>query len=737
MKKIDLANIKYNIRFKINKTKFILWLENEKNFNKIDKNIALSFMDKYLIMLMKKVRCGAKMTLDEQKAYTDYAKKYFKVDLDRILENIESRDFLRAMIDPILGDTTDEQTKDFLKKEFGDIFDNEILSRIGKDDKINDKTLEYYISTYYPNGNAIKHIGLDKIQEILFNSISEDENVRKLPLSAQKFIEYFIDCGLLKDGETIENDEEMKIISNVICEYLNKCIIKDENALINNNALAHLVATAEKGRLGENLKKTIEDILENGLNRSQIEEPDMGKYRVFISKFIRMPDRYLEDFCRDVIKIRNKNGIIPKEFCEYLLAMGANKWYEMDNLMQLIDRAEEDYTDLFLKENGIENCEVKVLDEDYFYDYRSFGNCGGWLNPQLNEIQINRKNGIMYNIKTIFHEATHAIQRANLNKKIMKYVNYLLYKESLMYQKYQHLHEKNYFNKYEEIDARIKAESKTKKFLEKINYRKIDKKQFKRNIKNEIKRLKEAKFKYVTKDTKAKINVEFQHFILSNSEEYAEFLENNPDNILNNEFEIKNGQVVRRSYKNMLELYESQIKEAEPEVIKTISNFYSGLFSEDAIIYNPLKEILGIIEFQSEDVRVNAMKKRVIFRQVPKMLKQIKRKYKIDKEADIADIEPQLQEIYTYLREYTKGKESEKNYKKYYLSNLPKNMREQIYGKENIVASIENLAILYKQMAPELIVEANNRINILRSDFLSKIDIKRKKHSVEPDAQEQ
>lgn len=737
MKKIDLANIKYNIRFKINKTKFILWLENEKNFNKINSNTALSFMDKYIIMLMNKVRYGAKMSTDEQKAYENYVDKYFKIDLDRIIENIESRDLLRAMMDPINGVTTDVQTYEFLKDEFGFHVFFEMLSRIRNGDKINDKTLEYFISMYEQDRSILLYIGSYTIQEILFNSISEDENVSKLPLSAQMIIENFIDSGLLDGGEIIENDMEMIFISRAICEYLNKCTIKDQNALINNNALAHLVATAEKGRLGEKLKKTIEDILKNGLNRSQIEEPDMGKYRVFTSKFIRMPDSYLEDFCKDVIKIRNKNGIIPKEYCEYLLAIGANKWYEMDNLIQLIDRAEEDYTDILLKENGIEDHAVKVLDEDYFYDYRSFRNFGGCLKVQLKAIQINRKNGIMYNINTIFHEATHAIQRANLNKKNMKYVNYLLYKESLMYQKYQHLHEKNYFNKYEEIDARTKAESKTKKFLEKINYRKIDKKQFKRNIKNEIKRLKEAKFKYITKDTKAKINVEFQHFITSNSEEYAEFLEKKPDNIINNEFEIENGQIVRRSYKNMLELYESQIKEVELEEIKTISNFYSGLISEDAIIDNPLEEILGIIEFQSEDERVNAMKKRVIFRQVPKMLQQIKRKYKTDKDADIADIEPQLQEIYTYLREYTKGKESEKDYKKYYLSNLPKNMREQIYGKENIVASIENLVILYKQMAPELIVEANNRINILKSDFLSKIDIKRKKQSVELDNQEQ
>ena len=108
---------------------------------------------------------------------------------------------------------------------------------------------------------------------------------------------------------------------NVFKRYFEYLLANDENAIINNNFAAQIFGFVNPILDDERLiefKRIIE------VEKQKYQYPDMSKYSKFIpydynQPFEKMDKETFDEFCKDLEKIKILKGIIPEEYCDYLV----------------------------------------------------------------------------------------------------------------------------------------------------------------------------------------------------------------------------------------------------------------------------------------------------------------------------------------------------------------------------------------------------------------------------------
>jgi len=215
-----------------------------------------------------------------------------------------------------------------------------------------------------------------------------------------------------------------------------------------------------------------------GIKYTGLETPNMEQYSGFLSTMEDMGIDKYKEFFEDASKLRILNGILPENYCDYIIKQRLNSDSALnmlgnvdDKYFRLFERAFEDKARHELAQNGIYDIPVAIVEDVGGKDIA--GDAGVTAQGKVSYIVFSEDYVAKYPVKSIdvmFHEVQHKIQYRDLGVGDLRYTNeYRMLKEVMLRNDKESYYWDNYTDMYLEIDARYKALIKTKKFIESIN----------------------------------------------------------------------------------------------------------------------------------------------------------------------------------------------------------------------------------------------------------------------------
>ena len=265
-----------------------------------------------------------------------------------------------------------------------------------------------------------------------------------------------------------EDELEMTISNNTLehyKKYFNYLTSNIDNAIIENDVAAQIFNFINSKSVDSKIADSFKGILEE--NTKEVKNPDMSIYSKYLpqnysEQFEPMDELVFENFCEDLKKIKLLDGVIPEEFCDFIINQKLNNNTpinkDIDKYLPLLKRTFEDKACYILKSNGIEDYRFK------FFKGKEGDGTQGYQNADKKEIGflvdnlINLDASNTHIINTMFHEIQHAIQAKNYTATEFNKLNGFLYntlKEEIIRKDDWSFYNRNYSRMYCEIDARL------------------------------------------------------------------------------------------------------------------------------------------------------------------------------------------------------------------------------------------------------------------------------------------
>ena len=253
---------------------------------------------------------------------------------------------------------------------------------------------------------------------------------------------------------------------DIFKRYFEYLLSNSENAIINNNFAAQIFGFVnpllEDERLVE-FKRIIER------EKSKYQYPDMSKYSRFIpqdysQEVEKMDQTTFDEFCKDLEKLKILDGIIPEEYCDFLISQkidGTSILNEdLDKYFSILKRAFEDKARYVLKKDNITNYAIFFSNNELEYlkndseAHLEYG-CKRIVFEEKNLQNLNDSNFNIIN--HMFHECRHAWQFELFYEEDLSKIDgniYNMIKEFIIGIEDRAFYKTNYYRIYCEIDAR-------------------------------------------------------------------------------------------------------------------------------------------------------------------------------------------------------------------------------------------------------------------------------------------
>ena len=390
----------------------------------------------------------------------------------------------------------------------------------------------------------------DKIEKEKFDKAIKIIKVKILSAFPINMIESNIEFLLeLVTENTLEKILKLRIlneqeVNNVVCyqrffEYL---LSKYENAIITNNVavkIFNFVNPLLNNQGFEGFKRIIEN------ERRKYEYPDMNKYSRYIpqdysKEFIQMDETVFDEFCKDLEKIKILNGIIPEEYCDYIINQKINDKsninQNLERYFSLLKRVFEDKTKHILEKEGIVDYTIYFIDS---CEAREKGKTAAAVEQDENCIFFREEDleklcgNNFFIINHMFHETRHVKQIKLFREKDFTKLDGCIYnmvKEEILQKKDPSFYNRNYKRMYIESDARLAG---AKGQAEYLLYLGVSPMQIIENIGYERKVDLESNSSFMTYQIKeeqknAFVKVDKEGKIISISDKVSEFIKEDP-----------------------------------------------------------------------------------------------------------------------------------------------------------------------------------------------------------------
>lgn len=301
---------------------------------------------------------------------------------------------------------------------------------------------------------AFKCVGSEDKQKDIMRAISEMMNNR-----LDKDLPYI---------DITKNEATTSALLKFTKTYADFYIPSDSQSIVRNEWIDYLGQLYKTDRLSEEHKKEFEAILQKIGAKSGRNDLNIEQYDGKVESFQDMEPEEFNRFLRDLISVREKEGIIPEKYCDYLLL---RKMYDnepnspkaTDSITSLmIKRAYQDKARHVLSEKGM---------NDYIVRLKK-------TNPNILGSHIEATETIAYNpdkigtpdsISTLYHEIRHAEQSKKMREgNVDDSMFYLMIKEEVIMDYDAQFYDTNYKYMYAEIDARIEGKKKEYEYLQKV-----------------------------------------------------------------------------------------------------------------------------------------------------------------------------------------------------------------------------------------------------------------------------
>lgn len=477
----------------------------------------------------------------------------------------------------------------------------------------------------------------DKIEKEKFDKAIEIIKIKILSAIPTNMIESNIEALLeLVTENILERNLKLRIlneqeVNNVVCyqrffEYL---LSKYENAIITNNIatkIFNFVNPLLNNQGFEGFRKIIES------ERRKYEYPNMNKYSRYIpqdysKEFIQMDETTFDEFCKDLEKIKILNGIIPEEYCDYIINQKINDKsninQNLERCFSLLKRVFEDKAKHILEKEGIVDYPIYFIDS---HEVRGDGETAASVEKDEKSIRFREEDleklcgNNFFIINYMFHETRHVKQIKLFREKDFTKLDGCIYnmvKEEILQKKDPLFYKRNYTRMYIESDARLAG---AKGQAEYLLYLGVSPMQIIENIGYEREVTLESNSSFMTYQIKeeqknAFIKVDKDGKIISISDKVSEFIKQDPTllkefPVLSLEFDengerkatveiLKNALATQaRSEKNLQDIYrkifESTVTVELDSAIQSI-DYISSLLNNKELLSDNLIYYINLI----------------------------------------------------------------------------------------------------------------------------------------------
>ena len=260
--------------------------------------------------------------------------------------------------------------------------------------------------------------------------------------------------------------------ADVVCKYLSLGYKNDKNCFINNDGLSVILQLYKHQRFSPETQSRISDLMQNDINVSQVDYPDMSVFSKYINSFSPMDSATFENFVDSLGKIRLLIGNIPIQYINYLIVQFSNPENLINNAQYsgLQKRVMEDLARYTLRTNKINSYIViaghyPALQGDSYLGLCTEGDKIIYLNEN-----IISSNSCAKALNTVFHECHHAVQFKDFESgSVFSYNEYLMQKDLILSEFNSKYYSSNYWNVFCEIDAREVGARKTVAYCRELN----------------------------------------------------------------------------------------------------------------------------------------------------------------------------------------------------------------------------------------------------------------------------
>lgn len=278
---------------------------------------------------------------------------------------------------------------------------------------------------------------------------------------------YFLDKSNEKMISELENNLDIMLSNNTIENFQNYyeyLVSNNQYSIIESDIVAQIFNFINTKSIDSEVADNFKAILKE--KTQKIEPPEMNIYSGYIpekysEQFEIMDESMFERFCEDLKKLKLLNGVIPEEYCDFIINQKLNKNTpineNIDKYLPLLKRVFEDKASYVLKSNGIEDYKIKFF-EDKGDGTQGYQNADRKTIGFLADNLINLDASNTHIINTMFHEIQHAIQAKNYTSTDFNKLNGFLYntlKEEIIREDDIAFYNRNYSRMYCEIDARL------------------------------------------------------------------------------------------------------------------------------------------------------------------------------------------------------------------------------------------------------------------------------------------
>lgn len=288
----------------------------------------------------------------------------------------------------------------------------------------------------------------------------KSELFSKLSIKSQrKLIDY-----IYNNIDKFERDNKIEFLKKNILKFIDKKVIFEKN-----NQLEEIVnSIVNENHLEYEQAK---DLLKLIAFCNNIKS-HMSKYQNEVNNLLDMEEKKFECFIKDLKELRKCIGIIPEEYCDYLIKQKIDsKSYLNRNLEEyfpFFKRCFEDKSQHILQSEGINSYVIQVTSE---LNKDTLGVIDGeYIKYSEEEVKDLSENN-MHMINTMFHECRHALQRKHINDSMQINPNeYKMIKEEIIKREDTEYYNRNYIFMYSEIDARFLGAKGAYKYLKELGF---------------------------------------------------------------------------------------------------------------------------------------------------------------------------------------------------------------------------------------------------------------------------
>ena len=444
------------------------------------------------------------------------------------------------------------------------------------------------------------------IRDILIPLFQKGKELNVRVNTIEKIIDAYITEKIL-NPEMKDNQELQEIIE----QYYKEQIQKDSIEIANNSSISHLINSIHQKIFSQEFSDKLKSDIELRIEGSKV--PDMLEYFFQLKEGKKIETSQKADFEEKIAEIKLQLGRIPQIYCDYILREQKDSKFNQG----IYERAVEDFTEYELQEEQINDCSVRVLDQEVFKPKTSKAMC--ITSKNKDEIQISKKlisgkKDLFHIVQVISHECEHAKVMKEIREHNIDYKKYQIIKEMVLQRGLKDLYYENYEYMYDEINARMQGHMRADKILKRMGFSELDINlrtgySLKTKVNEYNKEMKEAEIKSLY-GKKANVNEMFEVIVRNDTE----VLEQYP--IFEIEFENIDGKIQRKSYIKMLKEFEQKLSQSKDQKeIERTSNLYTGIMREHSLSpYNKdgIEEYEQLMNFNSDNEIVEAFKERII-----------------------------------------------------------------------------------------------------------------------------